>query len=385
MTANKRVKVLLTGGGSGGHTTPLVAVGKALESMKNIDIVAIGEKSIPAQPIGDYKTYYISAGKFRRYNALGWRQYINPRLVYQNLRDLFKVCIGIFESMKILRKVKPDVIFIKGGYVSLPVGLAARLLNIRYVTHDSDLLPGLTNRILSKGAHYNLVGFPIENYSYDKSKTIQVGVPIREVFRATSKASARKKLKIPSNAKHIMIIGGSNGAKIINDAVLRVADKLSGLAYVTHQVGAVQEQEIATSIKSKKIKKYAVFGFMDANSYSAHLASADVVISRAGATAVSELAYLKKASIIVPNPLLTGGHQLKNANVIQSNDACRLLHEATMSHDPNLLVVYSDELLANTKESAWLGNNLHKLFKHDAQKQTAKILVDLAHETATTT
>lgn len=378
---SQKIHVVLTGGGSGGHTTPLVAVAQQLEKNADVKITVIAEKNKKeSQGVGDYSTEFVWAGKLRRYHGESWFKRITDfESMYLNIRDIFKVFVGYFQALMVLRRLRPNVLFVKGGYVSLPVGLAAWTLGVPYVTHDSDVLPGLTNRLLAKGAHLNLTGFPVDNYGYAPSKVRHVGVPIRQEFGVLTRDKARKKLKLSTRAPLIVITGGSNGGRAINYAALGVVDQLSQLGNVFHQAGAADIEDLHSILKAKKVsgKTYQMVDFIEGSKMAVYYAAADVVVARAGATTLSELASLKKATIVVANPKLTGGHQLKNADVLMSHDGARILHEAELTHDPNILLVHIDELLRNKKEREWLGGNLQRVFKPNAARTIAKILTEI--------
>jgi UDP-N-acetylglucosamine--N-acetylmuramyl-(pentapeptide) pyrophosphoryl-undecaprenol N-acetylglucosamine transferase len=176
--------IVVTGAGSGGHITPVLAVAHELKKQQeDIRIVYIGQKGdsladVPAADQNIDEVFLIQAGKLRRYHGEGWRQLLDLPTMWKNIRDAGRVVVGLFQSFNLLRKIRPEVIFIKGGFVGVPVGLAAAVLRIPYITHDSDALPGLANRIIAPWAKKHAVGLPKEVYSYPPDKTITVGVPL---------------------------------------------------------------------------------------------------------------------------------------------------------------------------------------------------------------
>lgn len=377
--------IILTGGGTGGHIQPLVTVGEALQAMygNSVAITVITERTARPQPLATWPSHFIFAGKFRRYHQDSWWQrLIDVRTIMLNCRDLFKVVIGYFQSLWLLLRLKPDIVFVKGGYVSLPVGLAAWTLGINYVTHDSDTLPGLTNRLLARGAQLHLTGFPAEYYPYPRDKTIHVGVPTVPTKRLTP-AQARRQLKLStSNQKLIFITGGSQGARPINQAIIQIATSLAELGCVVHQTGRLDYKTVKEAIKRQGLtrRQYQVYDFLPHEQMALYQTAADVVVSRAGATALAELAARRKAVIVIPNPQLTGGHQLTNAETIMTYDAGRILHQAELSHNPGLLTVSIDELLRNPRERQWLGNNLFRVFPPNSDRKVAELLMQTAHK-----
>src|SRR5688572_6304483 len=321
------MKIMLVGGGSGGHLTPLLAVAEELKRIdSDITLTYVGHKgdnlhSVVGEHSSIDKAHVIFAGKLRRYHGEGWRQLFDVTTMLKNLRDSFYLLLGLLQSVFLLRADKPDVVFIKGGFVGVPVGWAARLWQIPYLTHDSDVLPGLANRILAKKARAHAVAMPKHLYSYPSHKTKEVGIPISKAYKLVTKADktkARKTLGIPSAAKVLFVSGGGLGAQRLNSAVVKAApeifEKVPSL-YILHQAGQKHQTDVAQgyqeALNVKQVERTQVFGFTDKMADLS--AAADLAVTRAGATAMAELAVQGKAVIMVPNPMLTGGHQLKNA------------------------------------------------------------------------
>lgn len=374
------MKIILTGGGTGGHTTPLIAVGEALKDQygKDAHLVVIAERTAEDKPIlRQTKTYRIHAGKLRRYHNEGFFQQLRDvRTVWSNIKDILKVMRGFWQSIRILLKEKPDIIFIKGGYVSLPVGVAARLLHIPYVTHDSDVQPGLTNRLLAGGAAKNLVGFPKEQYAYDELKSEHVGVPVRRDFASLSKTRARKVLGIPPHQKRVLIVGGSLGARRINNAIIERLDSLIAQATIYHISGPGEYERVDTATaqkrkRSKVVNKKYILSAYEGEHMAHHLAAADIVVTRAGATLLSEAAALKKPLIVIPNPYLTEGHQLKNAAILNTYDAAEIVQESELDENSSVLAEKIKRLLGDNDHRVWLGRNLQTVFMPDAAARIA--------------
>jgi len=373
------MKVMLCGGGTGGHTMPLLAVADYLRKKHpQVELCAILERDDERQALSpDINTSYIYSGKWRRYWGEGaFKALLDWRRQLLNIRDGFKVMVGFIQSVVLLLRHRPNVVFIKGGYVSLPLGLAAGLLNIPYVTHDSDTVPGLTNRILAKGAVKNLVGFPVGNYNYPEHKIQQVGVPVRPLFSQLNRASARRELNIPHGQRRIVVIGGSVGARRLNLAAAKISSKLATMATVVHVAGKGDQ---FTSIKPLVTQNpnYQLVDFLT-DDIGLQLAAADVVVTRAGATALAEFACLGSTVVVVPNPQLTDGHQIKNGQAVNSFDAGIVIKESLLEQDPNILLATVDELLVDPDRRRWLANNIKKMLPSDAAKNTAKVLIDEA-------
>lgn len=324
------------------------------------------------------KTYTVFAGKLRRYYGESWLQrLLDIKTNLLNLRDFIFVSIGILQSIIVLLRTKPDVIFVKGGYVGLPVGIAASFLHIPFITHDSDILPGLTNRVVGRWAKMHLTGMPEELYKYPRSKTKYVGVPISDDFThisSTLQDAFKKQLGYKLHDKIILVIGGSLGAKRINEIMIHAAPKLleqNEKINIIHQTGKQKERLYPETYD--RVKSYEFI-----NDVYKYMGAADVVISRAGANTIAELAREGKSSVIIPNPYLTGGHQVKNAEELRNEGAAIVLDEAETLRNPRILVEEVTNLLANSKLRESTAQKLHSLSKPNAAKDIAKILIENA-------
>lgn len=347
-------------------------------------IVYIGEKGGKYHDLTDSnlfdERYFVSSGKFRRYHGESWfRRLFDIKTNAQNTRDLIKITIGILQGAKLLKKLSADVVFLKGGSVCIPIGLGASRAGVSVVTHDSDALPGLSNRIGGRNAVIHTTAMPEKYYNYPKSKTIQVGLPINDSFRKYSADEVRflkEKWQIPPESQVLLITGGSGGALRLNAwcqmMILSLLQKRSDL-YVFFVTGKGKNIEFGDN--SDKIKAIEFTHEMH------HLsAMADVVISRAGATTLAEFAAQSKAVVVVPNPDLTGGHQLKNSVVYADAGALVLVNESELSdNDVAALENVVSELLDDQQKRHDLGYNLHQtLPKISASEKIAEILIDVA-------
>lgn len=382
------MKILAVGGGSGGHVTPVVAVLKELR-LKQPDAqirfwcdikFAHQARSLLADFDPNLPIRRIVSGKFRRYHHLTViEQLLWVRLVMLNLRDSFLVLIGFIQSLVLLILWRPDVVFTKGGYVCLPVGLAARILNIPLVIHDSDAHPGLTNRILAKWASAIATGAPLEYYSYPKAISRYVGIPISDSFHpfsASERMLARKQWGIDPDDKLIVVTGGGLGAKRINDAVAEVLSELLKLGSVVLVAGAGQYDQLR-ALTPENDSRFQLHAFISSG-MAALLGSADVVVARAGATTILELAALERPTILIPNGKLTGGHQLKNAAVYNEAEAVKIIDEQAMEDDPNVLVTAVSDVIGNPKDSALMAQRFSKFSRPNAAKVMADMILDAA-------
>lgn len=319
----------------------------------------------------------ILAGKLRRYHHLSTiRHLLWPSLVIRNIADVFLVTAGFFQSLVKLIIWRPKVIFIKGGYVCLPVGIAAALLRIPMVLHDSDAHPGLTNRILARWARVIATGAPPEYYNYPSEKTKYVGIPVSSEYHQFSdkdKEKTRKEWGIEVHRPLIVITGGGLGASRINDTVIKTLGDLLKLGSVVLVSGEGQYGELR-EITPENNADFQLYPFIS-KGFAGLLGCADLVVARAGATTILELAALKKPTILIPNPKLTGGHQMKNAKVYKDAGAVVLVSEEEMMDNPQVLVEAVKGIITDKKLSANLSDKFSSFARPDAAKDVAKIII----------
>lgn len=333
------------------------------------------------QVSGQVEVRAIVSGKLRRYHGVSLaKQLADIPTLLQNIRDVFAVGIGFLQSFFSLLVWRPDVIFTKGGFVCLPVGMAARLLRIPLVIHDSDAHPGLTNRILAKWASKIATGAPLENYNYPKSISQYVGIPISRDFRpftSQEKQEAKAELGLPDIKKPLVVVtGGGLGAKRINDAMAVIGKSLLQKASVVHISGKLQYEELHRSVPQSA--DYILQPFIDNSKMATTLGAADVVVTRAGATTLLELAALGAATIIVPNKKLTGGHQVKNAKVYQDAKAAAVIDEDLLVDEPRLLEKRIVKLLETPELRHKVGERMRTFAKPDAASDVAEMVINAA-------
>jgi UDP-N-acetylglucosamine--N-acetylmuramyl-(pentapeptide) pyrophosphoryl-undecaprenol N-acetylglucosamine transferase len=383
--------IVLTGGGSGGHITPLLAVADELKKTKpDAQLIYIGQKgdklsSIVSKNKAIKGVHAVRAGKFRRYHGEGLRQVLDLATLFKNIRDFFYVLIGIWQSYWLIKRLKPDVIFVKGGFVGVPVGLAAAMRHIPFITHDSDAVPGLANRIISRWAEVHAVALPKNVYKYPADKTVSVGVPISSSFRTVNKElqnKYKKQLGLKPSDKLVFVTGGGKGALRLNQTIVDVASLLipsyPKLVFI-HVTGLDHVNDINERydemLKKDERNRVKTEGFI-VNELYVYSGAADVVITRAGATNIAEFAVQHKACIIVPNPQLTGGHQVKNASYLAEQNAAVVMEDSIIFADPDLLISELNKLLASETTRQKLGNALGKFAKPRAAKDLAELLLD---------
>ena len=303
------MRVILTGGGTGGHIMPLVAVYNELillsqETNIPMHITFIGPKSkITLPPNIHIKT--VPAGKFRRYFSL------------RNIIDIPKIFFGIKISFFYFIAARPDVIFSKGGYGSIPAVIAGWLLRVPIILHESDTIPGLANKITARFVRNILVSFPGEYPQFGKSYTI-IGNPVRDM-RGGSADAAKRAFGLSLKKPVLLILGGSQGAQQVNALIEQLLPALILKYEIIHQVG---EQNV---LRGKKFEGYRSQGFFDKEELKNAYAVADLIISRAGAGIIFEIALIGKPSILIPLMNAAGGHQEKNALVYKESGATEVL------------------------------------------------------------
>lgn len=339
----KKYKIIMTGGGTAGHVTPNLALIPRLEK-EGFEIKYIGSKEGIEKEIitkNNIPYYEISSGKLRRYFDV------------KNFTDPFKVLKGVFQAKKILKKEKPDVIFSKGGFVTVPVVIAATMRKIPVVAHESDMTPGLANKIASPFCDKLCVTFR-ESLKYIKdNKGVLTGSPIREEIFNGSKEKGLKYCGFNGNKEVLFIMGGSLGSVLINNAIYDNIDELIKNFDIIHICG---KGNINESLKNKA--GYKQFEFVD-KELPDLMAAANYIISRAGANSIFEFLALKKPTLLIPlSKKASRGDQILNANSFKKEGYALVMEEEEITKESfiakvNELVSKKDELIRNMSE----GNN----------------------------
>lgn len=315
---NTTKKIVLTGGGTAGHVTPNIAL---LPSLKEAgyEISYIGSyDGIEKKLITDFNIPYygIATGKFRRY------------LDIKNLTDPFRVIKGLGEAIKYLKKIRPDVVFSKGGFVSVPVVRAAALLHIPCIIHESDMTPGLANKLCISAAEKVCCNFPETLKMLPKEKAVLTGSPIREELTKGDKIAALDMCAFTANKPVIMVIGGSLGAASVNKAVREALPKLLTDFQVVHICGKDKIDNMLLHVEG-----YIQFEYVKAELKDL-FAMADVVISRAGANSICELLALKKPNLLIPlSASSSRGDQILNAKSFESQGFSMVIDDDYLSAD----------------------------------------------------
>lgn len=323
-------KIVLTGGGTAGHVTPNIALLPHLKN-KGYEICYMGSyDGIEKKLIADYEIPYygISTGKFRRY--------FDPK----NFTDPFRVIKGFGEAKKILKEIKPDVVFSKGGFVSVPVVRAAAALKIPCIIHESDMTPGLANKLCIPVAKKICCNFPETLNHLPEGKAVLTGSPIREELSKGNKLAAYEVCGFTANKPVIMVIGGSLGSVAINKAVREALPSLLNDFQVVHICGKEKIDNLLLTTKG-----YHQFEYLKAELKDI-FAMADLVISRAGANAICEILALKKPNLLIPLPAGSSrGDQILNAASFEAQGYSMVISEDDLTKE--LLVSKIQELYCN--------------------------------------
>lgn len=351
-------RIILTGGGTAGHVTPNIALLPRLKEL-GYDIHYIGSYTgIEKELIEQFGIPYhgISSGKLRRYFSV------------QNFTDPFRVLKGFREANKLIKDLEPDVIFSKGGFVSVPVVMAGKRRHVPTIIHESDMTPGLANRLSIPSATKVCCNFPETLEHLPKEKAVLTGSPIRQELLEGSKTAALEFCGLTDDKPVILIIGGSLGSVIVNNAIRSILPELLKDFHVIHLCG---KGKMDHSLKS--LKGYIQFEYIQ-NQLKDLFALTDIVISRAGANAICELLALHKPNLLIPlSANASRGDQILNARSFERQGFSVVLEEENLNKDILL-------------------NSIHKLYqhkstyinamKHSSQQDSIHTIIKLIEESA---
>lgn len=309
-------RIILTGGGTAGHVTPNIALLPRLKEL-DYDVQYIGsldgiEKKLIEELSVPY--YGIASGKLRRY--------FDPK----NFSDPFKVIKGYFQARKLLKSLKPDVVFSKGGFVAVPVVLAAKHRHIPVIIHESDMTPGLANKLSIPSANKICCNFPETLSHLPEGKAFLTGSPIRQELLSGNKLAALKFCGFTANKPVLLIIGGSLGSAAVNTAIKNILPQLLKTFQVIHLCGKDKIDESLINTEGYVQYEYIKQELADL------FALADVVVSRAGANAICELLALRKPNLLIPlSAAASRGDQILNAASFKRQGFSEVLEEETLS------------------------------------------------------
>lgn len=372
------MKILLTGGGSGGHFYPLIAIAESLnelaleEKIINLKLYYMSDKPYDKRMLFENGITYVQipAGKMRLYFSI------------RNFFDLFATVTGAFFGLVSMFFIYPDVVISKGGYAAFPAVFAAKLLRIPVIVHESDSAPGRLNLWTAKFAKKVAVSWPEAAEQFPKDKTAVTGQPIRKEILHGESHGAHEFFKLTSDLPVIFIIGGSQGADIVNNTIIDILPELLSKYQIIHQTGPLLIDSVVSRSKlilenNPNAVRYQPTAYL--NNLATRMAAgiATLVISRAG-SAIFEIASWGIPSIIIPITNSNGDHQRKNAYNYAREGACEVIEESNLT--PHVLVAEIEKLMANTDRLAIMKESALRFADPNASKKIAKAALDIAIE-----
>lgn len=366
MADSKTYRIMISGGGTGGHIYPAIAIANALKDIqKDIEFLFVGAKGrMEMEKVPE-------AG----YNIVGlWISGLQRRLTLENVSFPFKVISSVWKSFSLIKKFKPDVVIGVGGYASGPLLYVANKKGIPTLIQEQNSYPGITNKLLANKANKICVAYPGMERFFRKDKIIETGNPVRtDIMHANQvKLEGLSQFGFRSDKKTVLIIGGSLGARTINntlaEGVQRLIDEDIQVLWQTGKLYFDEMKAKTSHVDSEKLRIVPFIKEMD-RAYGA----ADVVISRAGALSISELCLVGKPVLFVPSPNVAEDHQTKNAMALVSREAAEMIRDEDASEH---LIEETLKLLNNQEQQKNISDNIKELAKPNAAK-------DIAHEIIT--
>ena len=366
------MRVLMTGGGTGGHVNPALAIANTIkENEPDSEIAFVGtprgieNKLVPA---AGYELFHV--------NVMGLRRKLTPA----NIKAAYLALTSPIKAKKIIKKFKPDVVIGTGGYVSWPVVKAAAQMGIPTALHESNAVPGMAVRMLSGSVDRIYLNFEEAGSGISqKEKLLLCGCPLLGKPSEITKKEAREKLGIAEDAVYVLSYGGSMGAEKVNEAVLEVMKNVTGGAegiVHTHATGAIEKEICFGAFKEAGLDKYENLELLEyIYDMPVRLAAADIVICRAGAMTVSELAMTGKCAIFIPSPNVTDDQQFKNASVLSAKDAAIVIREN--AETPAVLCEKVKTLVENGEERREMEIKIKEFSKPDANRIIYNDIVEL--------
>ncbi|MCA9361094.1 UDP-N-acetylglucosamine--N-acetylmuramyl-(pentapeptide) pyrophosphoryl-undecaprenol N-acetylglucosamine transferase [Candidatus Kaiserbacteria bacterium] len=369
-------RIVLVGGGTGGHFYPLIAVAEHLrahtEISSQMDLYYLGPNPYNKTDLDTHGIKYVWCPAGKR------RKYFSPL----NVIDFFKNIIGIFVAVWKLYVIYPDLVFSKGGYTSVPVVLAAWFLRIPIVIHESDSRPGSANKLAAKFARYIAISFDEVAEFFPAPKTALTGIPIRTELTVPVTNPAET-LGLPTDKPIIFVTGGSLGAERINFLILQTLDELLPHFTIIHQTGPAEQEKVKTMavslIKDEALlANYFIKGSLTAAEMNCAQLAAELIISRAGAGSIFEIAYKKKPSLLIPIPEDISHDQRSNAYAYARTGAAVVLEEGNLTD--GLLTTEILNILNNREKYETMSRAATEFTTGDAAEKILALMVEIADE-----
>ena len=378
------MKILLTGGGSGGHFYPIIAIAEELNSLSKDNHLLRPELYFMSTDDYNEGLLYENNIKFIKISTGKIRRNLSVQNIIKNFFDLFKIFFGVLNSIWIVFNIYPDVVFGKGGYASFPALLSARILRIPIVIHESDTSPGKVNAWAGKFAQKVAVSYPEAAKYFPVDKTAYTGNPIRKELMDPLSVGSHEYLNLDKNVPVVFILGGSQGSQRINETVMDALPELVEKYQVIHQTGkknieVMKETSHIILDKNPNKDRYKPFDYMDVLSMRMSAGAADVIVSRAG-SAIFEIASWGVPSIIIPIPEKTSHDQRTNAYAYARTGACEVIEEKNLTS--HILVAEINRIVGNPEEKKKMSESAKAFSRRDADRLiTQEILaIALSHE-----
>lgn len=362
----RKIKVIISGGGTGGHIFPALAIANALKEMNTdneiLFVGALGRMEMEKIPAAGYKIIGLDIRGLQR------------KISLSNLSFPFKVISSVSKSKKIINEFKPDAVVGVGGYASGPLLWAATSNKIPSVIQEQNSFPGITNRLLAKRVQKICVAYDGMEKFFPAKNIVMTGNPVRQDIAKTAgkETQAREFFGLDRNKKTLLVIGGSLGARTVNESIAAGIAKLNSQGIQMIWQTGKSYFEKAKTLASENIKVYDFIKEMDLT-----YAAADAVISRAGALSVSELCLVGKPVIFVPSPNVTADHQTKNAMTLADKNAALIVRDAEAGEK---LVSEALLLMQDEAKRKILSQNISALAKRDSAQKIAEIIYDLVEK-----
>ena len=359
----KKPRFIISGGGTGGHIYPAVAIANELKSrFPEAEFLFVGAKDKMEMQKVPQAGYAIKGL---------WISGIQRKLTLDNAMFPFKLVSSMWNSFRIIKSFKPDVVIGTGGFASGAVLKVASMLNIPTVIQEQNSYPGITNKLLAKRANKICVAYENLERFFPKDKMILTGNPVRQdLINEASKSEAIAYFKLDANKKTLLVLGGSLGARRINQLIEKELDfLLSQNIQIIWQCGKLYLNDYSKYNEKENVQVVAFIDRMDLV-----YAAADVVISRSGASSVSELCIVGKPTIFIPSPNVAEDHQTKNAKAISDKNGAILIKESEL--ETQFETIFSD-LISNESKKSELSQNIKKLAKPNATKDIVEEIMKL--------
>lgn len=362
------MKVIISGGGTGGHIFPAISIANALREIDpSTEILFVGAKGKMEMEKVPAEGYEIKG-----LPVAGFHRQITLHNVIRNIAFPFKLIASMYQARKIVKTFKPDAAVGVGGYASGPVLKSASSAGIPCLLQEQNSFPGVTNRILAQKAKKICVAYPNMERFFDANKIIMTGNPVRQqLLQATNKSEGYEYFGVNPNKPVILVIGGSLGARSINNGIKETLDVLGEDCQLIWQTGKIYYDDIKATLDANPRANVKAMAFIQRMDLA--FAIADIVISRAGASSISELSLLGKPSILVPSPNVSEDHQTKNARALSDKDAAILVRDA----DTTSLLREAKKALAEPGKLETLKTNIKEFARPNAAMDIANEVIAL--------